>query len=322
VLEISAAFLIWVGVAFLAAACWGAVVVLNKRVLDYVRPLLVNFLVLTVSTASLVAIAVPLTVLRLWPLGFGMTWAAAGYIAVGAAVTWLIAFNAYYYALRSGRIGVVGPLCSTDPLFTAVFAATLVSAVIGGLTVAGLIVTIVGVVLISRFMGDETEPHSPVLAGAAGPPTQASAASIVTLSLVTAAGWGFAPVMIQLAERSTGGATTTMMVLGEALGVVVLAPLVVARRASLFAGELGEARRRVVALLAVAGFLNAAFAVLFYVLIEHIGPVLTTLIIATSPVFAILGGVLVLKERVGARLALGAGVTLLGVLLATLQRVL
>ena len=43
--------------AFVAAACWGAVVVLNKKVLDYVRPIPVNFLVLLVSTASLAAIA-------------------------------------------------------------------------------------------------------------------------------------------------------------------------------------------------------------------------------------------------------------------------
>ena len=57
--EISAAFLVWVGVAFLAAACWGAIVVLNKKVLDYVRPIPVNFLVLVVSVASLVSSQCP-----------------------------------------------------------------------------------------------------------------------------------------------------------------------------------------------------------------------------------------------------------------------
>ena len=60
---------------------------------------------------------------------------------------------------------------------------------------------------------------------------------------------------------------------------------------------------------------------LYYVLIAQIGPVLTTLIIATAPVFAIAGGVLFLHERLGRRLALGAGVTLAGVLVATLQHV-
>ena len=65
----------------MAAACWGAIVVLNKKVLDYVRPIPVNFLVLAVSAAVLVVVAVPLSLAHLWPLGFAMTWAAAGYLA-------------------------------------------------------------------------------------------------------------------------------------------------------------------------------------------------------------------------------------------------
>jgi drug/metabolite transporter (DMT)-like permease len=309
-------------VAFLAAACWGAIVVLNKKVLDYVRPIPVNFFVTVVSLAGLSAIAVPLSLLHLWPLGFAMTWTAAGYLAAGSAVTWLIAFTAFYYALRSARVGIVGPLSSTDPLFTAVFAAVIVGTTIAGLTIAGLVVAFAGVALISRWMGDEPEPHAPALEGTTGPALRASAGTVVALSLVTAAGWGFMPVMVQLAERSAGGASTTMIVLGEAFGVVLLAPFVLARRSSLFTVSLrGRERRRVVALLVAAGVLNALFAVLFYVLIDEIGPVLTTLIIATSPIFAILGGMVFLRERLGGRLALGAGVTLTGVLLATLAHV-
>ncbi len=320
--EISTAFGVWVGVAFLAAACWGAVVVLNKKVLDYVRPLPVNFLVLVVSVASLVVVAVPLSLLHLWPLGFGMTWAATGYVAAGSVVTWLLAFTAYYYALRSGRVGVVGPLCSVDPLFTAVFAALIVGTAVAGLTIAGLIVALAGVALISRWMGDEPEPHAPALEGAPGPARATSAGTVVALSLITAAGWGFSPVMIELAERSAGGVTTTMMVLGEAFGVVLLAPFVLARRSSLFTVPLrGHQRHQVVALVVGAGVLNGLFAVLFYVLIDRIGPVLTTLIVATSPIFAIVGGMIFLRERLGVRLALATVVTLAGVFLATMGHV-
>jgi drug/metabolite transporter (DMT)-like permease len=292
---------------------------LNKRVLAYVHPIAVNFFVVVVSVASLVAVTVPLSLLHLWPLGFAMTWAAAGYIAAAAVITWLIAFTAYYYALRSGRVGVVGPLTSTDPLFTALFAALIVGATVTRLTIAGLVVAFVGVALISRWMGDEPGPHAPALEGAGLPAPGASAATVVALSLVTAAAWGFGPVIIELAERSTGGATTTMMVLGEAFGVLLLAPFVLARRAPLLVVVLqGRERRRVVLLLVAAGALNALFAVLWYLLIEHIGPVLTTLIVATSPVFAILGGLVFLRERLSARLAVGAAVTLAGVFLASL----
>ncbi len=317
--DISASFPVWVGAAFAGAACWGAIVVLNKRVLDYVHPIPVNFLVLVVSASGLIVIAVPLSLLHLWPLGFAMTWSAMGYLAIGSTVTWLLAFTSYYSALRSGRIGVVGTLTATDPLFTAVFATLILGAALAGLTIAGLVVAFAGVALISRWTGDEPEPHAPALEGAGEPALHASAGTVVALSLLTAAGWGFMPVMVQLAERSTGGATTTMMVLGEVFGVLLLAPFIVTRRTSLFVSPLqARDRRRVVLLLVGAGLLNSVFSVLFYVLIDQIGPVLTALIFATSPIFAILGGMVFLREHVGSRLAFGAGVTLAGVFLATL----
>lgn len=309
--------------AFFSAVCWGSVVVLNKKVLDYINPVPVNFIVLSASTVCLVAIAVPLSLLHLWPLGFDMSWRAAGYIVAGSFVTWVIAFNAFYFALRSGRAGVVGPITGTDPLFTALFAVLIVGTALGHLTVAGLLVATAGVVLISRQTHDEAEAHAPVLEVAAGPAVQESALLVVTLAVVTAAGWGFSPVMIQLAENEVGGASTTMIVLGEAFGVLLLGPFLLLRRPPVFTRRLHQGElRRVCWLVGVTAVLNALFAVIYYVLIEHIGPVLTTVIVATSPIFTILGGVIFLKERFGRWLALGAAVTLAGVIIAILQPVL
>jgi drug/metabolite transporter (DMT)-like permease len=339
---ISAGFLVWVGIAFVAAACWGATVILNKEVLADVAPVAVNFFVVAVSTATLAAVAVPMSLLHLWPLGLGLTWRATGYLCISAPVMWLVAFNAYFYALRSGRVGVVGPLSTTDPLFTALFATVILGAALGRFLIAGLIVTVCGVMLISRWM--DAEPGDGLLeavvaptgigagggapGGGAAAATAATAAAVtagtgtvVGLSLLTAAGWGFSPVLVQLAERSTGGATTTLVLLGEALGVALLAPFVIAQRGRLFTPGSGARRGRIALLLAGAGVLNAVFSVLYYVLIAQIGPVLTMLITASAPVFAIAGGVLFLHERFGRRLALGVAVTLTGVLLATLQHV-
>jgi drug/metabolite transporter (DMT)-like permease len=240
----------------------------------------------------------------------------------GSFVTWVVAFNAFYFALRSGKAGVVGPITGTDPLFTALFAVLIVGTALGGLTVTGLVIATVGVVLISRSTGDEPEAHAPVLEVAVDPVVQASALTVVTLAVVTAAGWGFGPVMIQLAETEAGGASTTMIILGEAFGVLLLGPFLLWRRSPVFTRKLGDGeRRRVVWLVGVTATLNALFAVLYYVLIEHIGPVLTTVIVATSPIFTILGGVIFLKERFGRWLALGAAVTLVGVVIAILQPV-
>jgi drug/metabolite transporter (DMT)-like permease len=66
--------------------------------------------------------------------------------------------------------------------------------------------------------------------------------------------------------------------------------------------------------------LEAIFSVLFYLIIDAIGSVLTVLIISTSPVFSIVGGVVLLKERFSKRLAFAAAVTIGGVVIATVAR--
>ncbi len=74
-----------------------------------------------------------------------------------------------------------------------------------------------------------------------------------------------------------------------------------------------------ISLIVVAGLLEASVTVLFYLCIVAIGPVLTMLIMATTPVFSIVLGVVFLRERPGLRLTIAAAVTVAGVLIATLD---
>ena len=93
------------------------------------------------------------------------------------------------------------------------------------------------------------------------------------------------------------------------------------RRAPLFTRRLaGHARTRVVWLLLASGALEALYAVLFYLVIDQIGAVLAMLLSATAPVFGILAGMLLLKERLSGRLALAVAFTLGGVFIATAAR--
>lgn len=330
--RISTTFVIWVHVGFFEAVCWALVVLANKRVLAYVNPLPLNFLVRLVSIAGQLAITIPLTVFGWWSLGFGLTAPAAGYIAISALITWLIAFNAYYYALRGGRASVVAPITSTDPIWTAVFAALILGAALGRATLAGLLVANTGVVLIARWMGDQpgealdaaTVPVSaaPATAGATNDAGRARALQVVALAVVTAAGWGLAPVVIELAVNANGGASAGMMVGSQVLGAIMLGAIMRLRHSPVLVRPLTAVeRRRVIVLLVVAGVLEAVFSVLFYLLIDAIGSVLTVLIVATSPVFAILGGVVFLRERFSARLALADAITIAGVVIATVARV-
>jgi len=315
-------------IGFFEAICWALVVVANKRILAYVNPLPLNFLVRLVSIAGQLALTIPLTVLGWWSLGFSMVPEAAAYIALSAVITWLVAFNAYYYALRAGRASVVAPITSTDPIWTALFAPLLLAAPLGRGTIVGLLIANLGVVLIARWMGNEPGEllDAATMPVAAAPVSGRTAADgrafrVVTLSLVTAAGWGLAPVVIELAEEANDGPSAGMMVGSQVLGALMLGGIMLARRSRILVRPLvdGE-RRRVILLLVVAGLLEAVFSVLFYLIIDALGSVLAVLLISTSPVFSILGGVLLLKERFSRRLALASAVTMGGVVIATVAR--
>jgi drug/metabolite transporter (DMT)-like permease len=317
-------------VGFFLAACWALIIVLNKRLLGFFNPLPLNLILRVATLVALLGITVPLTALGWWELGFGLTPAATGYIAVAAVITWAVAFNAYYYALRGGRASVVAPITATDPIWAALFAPIVLATSLDPLVVAGLLVATVGVVLIARWMaqlpGELPEAASiPVpavpAAESSGPGAGgAGALRVVTLSTIAAAGWGLGPVVIELAENANSGASAGMMVLSQTLGVLLLGAIVLLRRGPVLMTPLGAERRRTILVLLVSAVLEAVFAVLYYLIIDAIGAVLTLLITATSPVFAILGGAVFLKEHVGRRLVIAATVTIGGVVIATLAR--
>jgi drug/metabolite transporter (DMT)-like permease len=344
--------LVWVLVAFGMTASAGAMVLVNKRLTRCLDPVATNMLVRGVSVATIAVISAPLTLLHVWSLTYDITWEAAGYVALIAVVGWFVAQTAYYHALRSGKVSVVAPLTSTNLLFTALWATALVGAALGELTVAGLLISAAGIVFIARGQRRdpaategpdpqqvlvELEPggaagESPVEATAVrmaeeetAPPSrwERSVPLVVLLSLVSAAGWGLGPVLIQLAQQSVGGTTVTMILIAQGLGFLLLVGFVTARRAPLTARQLTSLeRRRMPRLVLFIGAFEGAYAIGFYLLVQNLGPVLTAMISATTPVWAIVWGAVLLRERIGLRLGAGIAVTLVGVFLATADKVM
>lgn len=306
------------------AASWGLVSVVNKRLLDDVGPLALNFLVRLVATAGLVVVGAALTLSHIWPYGFGIDLESALLIAASATVTWIVGFTAYTYALRAGRVGVVTPLTSTDPLWTALFSFALAGAALAVPTLAGMAVTLLGVVLLSRWLGDTTmaggapdEVTVAVASDQAPADRGASAVTVVAPALLAAAMWGLSPVLVQLAEEAYGGPSAFMMVESQLIGGLALGAWVLWRRVPLFTRRLDRReRRRVVWLLLASGALEVVFAVLFYLVIDALGAVLAMLLGATAPVFGVIAGVAILKERLSARLLLAIALTIGGVLVA------
>ena len=123
-------------------------------------------------------------------------------------------------------------------------------------------------------------------------------AKLIGLAVLTAAGWGLGPVLIDLAADAYGRVTATMMILSQVCGAVMLGAILLWRRPGLAARPLTpEARRKAVWLIVLAGLLEAMVSVLFYLTIVALGPVLAMLIMATTPVFSIVFGVVFLRER-------------------------
>ncbi len=323
------ASVIWGGLGFVLAASWGVVTVVNKRLLEDVHPVPLNFLVRIVASCGLVALTVPLTALHLWPYGFGINATAFWYIAASACATWLVAFTAYVYALRAGSVSVVAPVTSTDPLWTAVFSLLLIGVALEASTLVGIAVTIFGVMLISRWMeggaaamaGPADGALTPLPADLADAAAPGGALLVVSLSLLAAAGWGLSPVLVQMAEDAYGAPSAFMMIESQLIGMLALGAYIAWRRAPFFTRRLSApARRRMIRLLLASGALEALYSVLFYLVIDHIGAVLTMLLSSTSPVFGIAAGMLFLKERMSARLALAVAITMTGVVIATAAR--
>ena len=308
------------------AASWGLAAVVDKRLLDDVSPVALNFLVRAVSAGGLLLTTALLTLSGAWPYGFGIDAESFLLIAVSACSTWLVGFTAYTYALRAGRVGIVTPVTSTDPLWTALFSLALIGATLHLSTLAGMAVTILGVVLISRWLGDSVVTGDGLAANACcDPATDAGldAAAVVGFSLVAAAAWGLSPVLVEMAVDAYGEPSAFMMVESPLIGALALGAWIAWRRRPLFTGRLdARARRRVAWLLLASGALEVVFSLLFYLVIYALGAVLAMLLAATAPVFGVIAGVALLKERLSARLVAAIVLTIGGVFIATAARLL
>lgn len=332
----------------LDAALWAGVALVSKRLLSFLDPLVLNLVARIITLLTLGVVAVPLVAVGLVPLGFGMTWRAGGYILLTAFLAWFVGYTAYLYALRLGDVSVVAPVGATDPVFTGLFAFLLLSAPLGGLTITGLICTTAGVAAVTYWMEVRTpgtlEPAleaagpADVLAAPPGGSAVAAAApdgvppsgdarrpalrrqvQVAALALTAAAVWGLATIFVQEAIAAVGGTSITLVLVYEAFGCLLLAPLAwrSRRRALCRPLRVGD-RRRLALLLCAGGLLDTVFMVLFYVVVEKLGAVLANVALATAPIFSIAGALLLLHERLNVKLALAIAVTLAGVFLAVL----
>jgi len=337
----------WVITGVIVSACGGALAWFEKPLLDFFHPLQLNFVVRIISVVLLSAVTVPLTLLGGWSLVIETPPAAAAWIAMAAFFEWTIALSAFYYALRVGTISVVTPIVAAAPLFTALFGVLFLGERPALWVYVGMVMTVIGIVVLTRWMPTEEEATAqaagdsvtvaaaasadpppdcddplaaPVACAAAPQPgTRRTVLLVVLPALLAALTWGAYPVLVEAAERAADGPTVGMMIESQLLGAVFLIPFMVGRRAR---GRRrpppAAARRRIVWFLAAVAVLEVIWGVFFYFMVENLGAIVTGVLIAVTPVFSVLGGILIWKERLNAPSAAGAALAVAGVIVAAL----
>lgn len=337
----------WVILGVIVSACGGALAWFEKPLLDFFHPLQLNFVVRVISVVLLSAVTVPLTLLGGWSLVIETPPTAAAWIALAAFLEWTIALSAFYYALRVGTISMVTPIVAAAPLFTALFGVLFLGERPVASVYVGMVMTVVGIIVLTRWMPTDEEatsqaagdsvavavassaepppdcddpPAAPVACAAAPQPgTRRTVLLVVLPALLAALTWGAYPVLVEAAERAAGGPTVGMMIESQLLGAVFLIPFMVGRRAR---GRRqrppAAARRRIGWFLAAVVVLEVVWGVLFYFMIDNLGAIVTSVLVAVTPVFSVLGGILIWKERLNLPSAGGALLAIAGVLVAAL----
>ncbi len=220
-----------------------------------------------------------------------------GSVAVGGGI------GDALYVTSLARIGVsrAFPIASIYPALTLVLGVLFLHEVVSAGIVAGLVLVMCGVVLISRISGVMAQPQR-----------QASASG-VSFALGAAAFWAVSMLMIAPGIQGHDSilvASVRVPALSIALWAITIA------RGSW--RKLGALSRREWVILLVGGLIGWGLgSTLFVLTVALIGPTQAAILTSTSPMFALPLSALLLRERLHARVLVGTALTICGVILVS-----
>ena len=206
------------------------------------------------------------------------------------------------YVLSIARIGVSRsfPIASTYPALTLVLALLLYHQPLTWPLVAGMLLAMLGVIAISRGRAPTSEI-----------PTAQAKTSGILFALAASVLWAVSTTMLEPGLRGLdeiAAAAIRLPVLSLALW------LVVAARGTW--RELTRLDRREWVTLLVGGLIGWGVGSLLFVLtVAHVGSARAAVLTSTSPLFALPLSLLFLSEQSDWRVALGTGLTVVGVIL-------
>ncbi len=209
-----------------------------------------------------------------------------------------------FYVTSLSRIGVARafPIASIYPALTLVLGVLILTEIVSLGIVAGLVLVIVGVVLISRSSsGVVIDPHYQTTAGG------------VSFALGAAAFWTISILM--LAPGIEGHSAVVVSSIRVPILSLVLWAIVAVRGTW---HHLLKLTPREWALLLVGGLFGWGLgSILFVVTVSLVGPTQAAILTSTSPMFALPLSAVLLRERVNVHVWVGTALTICGIILVT-----
>jgi len=282
-----------------AAVSWTVSALLYKKALSDAKPISANIVRLTLTSVVLLVFMVVVGlvgVLAKLPMSVVVLASVSGVIGLGLGDT------LYMISLKMIGVARAVPVTCTYPLFNLLWVALFAGEAVTWSVALGAVVIVLGVWMLSlKEKGEALGPSRKVLAKG------------LALALATALLWSVSIVMMGLAVKETPNlddafAINAVRVFAIAISLAIAAPLVDRSLGFL------KMRKRTVVTLLVGGIvaLGLGWFLLNYSFIDTPQSRAVPISSAT-PLFSTLAGVLLLHEKVNAKIAIGSVMIVAGI---------
>ncbi len=286
-----------------AAVCWAIAPIFYKQALNYAKPFAAN-IVRSLSNAAVMLVL-------LLVLGWGRALLSLpsnviAIVVISGVLGLGVGDTLYMYGLRSIGISRAVPLAATYPMFALIWATILLRQELVWTAVAGAVVILVGIWLLSRERNDSTIHF-----------TNKLALTGVIVCLLTAVVWSISITLMDVAVRMPGvnGLDASYALLTIRIAVMAAVFLALSPLLDKDHGLLKMNRKTVIELCLGGLVANALGWLLmnysFLQIVEsHAVP-----ISSTTPLFSVVAGFTLFRERMTINNLMGAVVVVAGVIL-------
>jgi len=283
-----------------AALCWAISAILYKKSLEKVDAILANF-IRTIPAAIFVFVLV-LLIGEFWKISYLPYWSLV-YLVLGTFTGLGIGDGLYFLSLKYIGVGRAVPITSTYPLFTAVFSIIFLEEIPQLLTIMGVIIIVVAIWLLSKNNSQNSTNTKNNKKG-------------FILAVITAITWSIGIILLDLALEGINYYLANAIRLPLLVGILAVVILLSGRGKILVKTSLREWL-----ILGLAGVTAIGIGgIAFLAGISLIGATRSTAISSVTPLFSTVFSFYIIREKITLRIAAGAILATLGIVLLTLAR--